>query len=71
MDGCEATIRDVARLYNFTTYSNGIHGVELSAVGHVQLIGFKAADNRDNGIEIQETLGDWGGPLIKVCTYLI
>jgi len=36
-------------------------------VGHVQLVGFKVADNRDNGMEIQETHGDWGGPLIRVC----
>lgn len=39
--------------------------MELSVVGHVQLVDFKLADNRDNGIEIQETMGDWGGPLIK------
>ena len=66
MDGCAAKQPDNATLYDFTTYANGIHGVELSVVGNVRLVGFKIADNRDNGIEIQETLGEWGGPLIKV-----
>lgn len=47
------------------SYANGIHGVELSVVGHVKLIGFKVADNRDNGIEILEAHGSWGGPMIK------
>lgn len=65
-DGCGATVRGTAKLYNFTSYNNGIHGVEFSIVGHVQIIGFKVSDNRDNGIEIQETMGDWGGPLITV-----
>ena len=65
-DGCSATVRGTAKLYNLTTYNNGIHGVEFSVVGHIQIIGFKISDNRDNGIEIQETHGDWGGPLIAV-----
>lgn len=39
-------------------------------VGHVRLVRFKVADNRDNGIEIQETLGEWGGPLILVSCYM-
>ena len=68
VDGCAARKRDNATLFDFTSYANGIHGVELSVVGHVRLVGFKMADNRDNGIEIQETLGDWGGPMIKVET---
>lgn len=66
MDGCGAKQPDNATLYDFTTYANGIHGVELSVVGNVRLVGFKIADSRDNGIEIQETHGVWGGPLIKV-----
>lgn len=69
-DGCGATVRGTAKLYNFTSYNNGIHGVEFSIVGHVQIIGFKVSDNRDNGIEIQETIGDWGGPLIVVRRYI-
>ena len=56
-----------ANLYNFVSYSNGIHGLELSVVGHVRLIGFKVADNRDDGIAIQEGHGQWGGPMVKVC----
>ena len=56
-----------ATLHDFTSYSNGIHGLELSIVGHVRLSGFKVADNVDNGIEIQETRGDWGGAMIMVC----
>ena len=48
------------------SYSNSIRGLELSVVGHVQLVGFKVADNRDNGMEVQETHGVWGGPLIEV-----
>ena len=35
-------------------------------MGHVQLDGFKVADNVDNGIEILETHGSWGGPMIRV-----
>ena len=70
-DGCLARNRTTAKLYNFTTYNNGIHGLEFSVVGHVQIHGFKVADNRDNGIEIQETHGFWGGPLIKVRTLLM
>jgi plastocyanin len=54
-----------ANFYNLVSYANGIHGVELSVVGHVRLIGFKVADNRDNGIEILEAHGSWGGPMIK------
>ena len=53
------------------SYSNGIHGVELSIVGHVRLIGFKVADNRDNGIEILEAHGSWGGPMIKASSSLM
>ena len=40
--------------------------MELSVVGHVRLTGFKVADNVVNGIEIQETLGEWGGPGVMV-----
>ena len=40
-----------------------IHGLELSVVGHVQLVRFKAADNRDNGMEIQELMVIGGDPL--------
>ncbi len=40
--------------------------MELSVVGHVRLSGFKIADNVDNGIEIQETVGEWGGSIIMV-----
>lgn len=69
-DGCGATVWGTAKLYNFTSYNNGIHGVEFSIVGHVQIIGFKVSDNRDNGIEIQETIGDWGGALIVVRRYV-
>lgn len=57
---------DNATLYNFTSYANGIHGVEFSVVGNVRAVGFKLADNRDNGIEIQETRGVWGGATIQV-----
>ena len=65
-DGCRAGIHQIANLYNFTTYANGINGVELSIVGHVRLVGFKVADNVRNGIEIIETRGHWGGPKIQV-----
>ena len=66
-DGCSGNTPSIAIFSNLLSYSNGIHGLELSVVGHVQLVRFKVADNRDNGMEIQETHGDWGGPLIKVC----
>lgn len=56
----------MATLYYFTSYANGIHGVELSIIGHIRLVGFKVADNVKNGIEIIETRGDWGGPKIQV-----
>ena len=56
----------MATLRDFTGYGNGIHGVELSVVGHVRLVDFKLADNVQNGIEIQETIGDWGGAMIRV-----
>ena len=65
-DGCRARVHQVATLSNFTSYANGIHGVELSIVGHVRLVGFKVADNVKNGIEIIETQGHWGGPKIQV-----
>lgn len=65
-DGCRARVHQVATLSNFTSYANGIHGVELSVVGHVRLVGFKIADNVKNGIEIIETRGHWGGPRIQV-----
>lgn len=65
-DGCRARVHQVATLSNFTSYANGIHGVELSVVGHVRLVGFKVADNVKNGIEIIETQGHWGGPKIQV-----
>lgn len=55
-----------ATLYGFTSYSNGIHGLELSVVGHIRLSGFKVADNVVNGMEIQETRGIWGGAMIMV-----
>ena len=70
VDGCSEGERDIATLYDFTSYANGIHGLELSVVGHVRLVGFKVADNVDNGIEIQETHGWWGGPMIQVCSYV-
>lgn len=54
-------------MYNFTSFANGIHGLEFSIIGNIRLVGFKVADNRDNGIEIQETLGNWGGAIIQVC----
>ena len=50
--------RDTITLYNLTSYANGIHGVEFSVIGNVQVDGFKLADNRDNGIEITETVGE-------------
>ncbi len=53
---------------DFTTYANGINGVELSVVGNVRLEGFKVADNVKNGIVIIETRGHWGGPKIEVGT---
>lgn len=71
VDGCGATTPSTATFYNLVSYSNGIHGLELSVVGHVQLVGFKVADNRDNGMEVQETHGEWGGPLIEVITFII
>ena len=40
--------------------------MELSVVGHVRLSGFRVADNVVNGIEITETMGEWGGPQVKV-----
>jgi hypothetical protein len=66
VDECGATELGEATLHNFTTFGNGIHGVELSVVGHVRLSGFKVADNVENGIEIQETHGEWGGPRVMV-----
>ena len=47
----------------------GIHGLELSVVGHIRISGFKVADNIHvvNWIEIQETRGVWGGAIIMVC----
>lgn len=66
-DGCGASEHQTATLFNFTSYANGIHGVELSVVGHVRLAGFKVADNVKNGIEIIETHGHWGGPKLQVC----
>ena len=65
-DGCRARVHQVATLSSFTSYANGIHGVELSVVGHVRLVGFKVADNVNNGIEIIETQSHWGGPKIQV-----
>ena len=53
-----ASDRDTITLFNLTSYSNGIHGVEFSVIGNIQVDGFKLADNRDNGIEISETVGD-------------
>ena len=65
-DGCSGTIPQNVTLYNFTTYNNGIHGVEFSVLGHVSVDNFKMADNVDNGIEIQEANGEWGGAVVKV-----
>ena len=53
-----ASARGIITLFNLTSYSNGIHGVEFSVIGNIQVDGFKLADNRDNGIEISETVGD-------------
>ena len=53
-----ASAHATVTLYNLTSYANGIHGVEFSIIGNVQVDGFKLADNRDNGIEITETVGD-------------
>lgn len=66
VDECRATELGEATLYDFTTFGNGIHGVELSVVGHVRLSGFKVADNVVNGIEIQETRGEWNGSQVMV-----
>lgn len=68
-DGCNSKIHSTASLYNFTTYANDIHGVEFSVIGNVKIIGFKVADNRDNGIEIQETNGEWEQATIEVRDY--
>ena len=57
-----------ATFYNLVSYSNGIHGLELSVVGHVQLVGFKVVDN---GMEVQETDGVRGGAVIEVIVYKI
>ena len=54
----KGSARDTIILYNLTSYANGIHGVEFSIIGNVQVDGFKLADNRDNGIEITETVGE-------------
>ena len=59
-----------ANFYNLVAYSNGINGVELSVIGNVRLIGFKVADNRDEGIVIQESFGSSDGPMIKASVAL-
>ena len=64
--GCHEGLPLNVTLYNFTTYNNGIHGVEFSVIGHVSIENFKIADNVNNGFEIQEALGEWGGAVIKV-----
>ena len=71
VDGCGKSELGKAIMYNFTSYANGIHGLEFSVVGNIKIIGFKLADNRDNGIEIQETLGVWGGAVIQVHNYVL
>ena len=71
VDGCGKSELGEAIMYNFTSYANGIHGLEFSVVGNIKIIGFKLADNRDNGIEIQETLGVWGGAVIQVHNYVL
>ena len=53
-------------MYDFTTYGNDIHGVEFSVIGNVKAVGFKIADNRDSGIAIESTIGDWEGTTIEV-----
>lgn len=71
VDECGATELGEATLHDFTSFANGIHGVELSVVGHIRLTGFKVADNVVNGIEITETLGEWGGPGVMVCEHAV
>ena len=70
-NGCNLGNPVNATLYNFTTYNNGIHGVEFSVVGNVIADGFKIADNVVTGFEIQETNGDWGEAILKVRIKLI
>lgn len=60
-----------ATLYNFTTYSNGIHGVEFSVIGSVVADNFKIADNVENGFEIQEANVQWGAAVIKVSLFYL
>eukprot|EP00117_Sycon_ciliatum_P037364 scpid335/ scgid27970/ Fibrocystin-L; Polycystic kidney and hepatic disease 1-like protein 1 len=62
---CNPANSSSASFYGLTSYANGIHGVELSVVENVKLIGFKVADSRDNGIEINEGYGDWFGTEIR------
>lgn len=57
---------DDAYFYRLTTYANGIHGVEMSVIGNVKLVGFKIADSRDNGIEVQEAIGEGWGAVVQV-----
>ena len=69
-NGCHGGNTVNATLYNFTTYNNGIHGVEFSIVGHVIADNFKIADNVENGFEVQETTGvEWGEAVLKVYIY--
>ena len=65
-DGCRRGAPANATFYNFTTYNNGIHGVEFSVIGHVTVDNFKIADNVEMGFEIQEANGLWGEAVIKV-----
>ena len=65
-DGCRRGAPANATFYNFTTYNNGIHGVEFSVIGHVTVDHFKIADNVEMGFEIQEANGLWGEAVIKV-----
>lgn len=70
-NGCWGGNSSKATFYNFTTYNNGIHGVEFSVVGHVIADGFKIADNVQSGFEITEALGDWEEAILQVCWYTI
>ena len=65
-NGCQGGARLNVILYDFTTYNNGLRGVEFSEVGHVSVDNFKIADNVETGFEIQEANAEWGEVQIKV-----
>ena len=67
-NGCSGGNPVNATLYNFTTYNNGIHGVEFSIIGNVIVDGFKIADNIQTGFEIQEAEVDWREAALQVCS---